>query len=95
MSPDAYRVLESDFERLLSKFHPLLSREAVAAARHYVDCGELEMAVEVTCIDLFDSAAEVGREDRNELMRVSKALSLDTESVFEQDFWAQYLKHLA
>ena len=82
-----YKAKEFEFVELLNQLRPHLSNEAVIHVQHYVDHAELEMAFESFCLALDSESISIPTELKPRLYKLALELGLDTNSVFDADFW--------
>ncbi len=79
--------IHHETEKVLSNFRTMLPEDSVEAIKHYLEHGEVEIALEGLCIDLI-SEGLMSLSDLYQLKSMAREVGLDRESVLRADFWS-------
>jgi len=87
MTPEVYTEREAVLERLLHNLAPALPEDAFDGVAHYLQHAELEMAFELFCLELITHRTKIERKEASAIHELAVALHLDTDAIFDADFW--------
>lgn len=90
----SYNELETRFGQCLSVWKPAISKEAHDHVNHYVNHGELAMAVESLVLSCIVEMVPCPQFVKSTLLSICKDLSLETDSVFDSGFWGKLCEYL-
>lgn len=69
------------------RLEPTVTISAIAHVSHYIKHGEIEMAYESLILSCIRERVRCDAHTSKELRAIGTDLSMETESVFEVDFW--------
>jgi hypothetical protein len=93
MTPVQYKALETTFVEIKRELIFLISSETQEAIEHYLDHAELEMAVELFCLDLMNNVGSVSSLNEQKIFSLVESLGLLEESVFDVHFGEKIWKY--
>jgi len=89
--PHEYSELEGIFQLEAERFQLLLPKSDIETVEHYLRNAELEMAFESLGLSLMRHQLYPSTESAECLKRLGLLLNLDTESVFDDQFWSRFI----
>ena len=89
--------IEKQLQALLNSYTSLLDEETTTAVQHYIDHSEYEMAFEGIFIEIMnlEEHSQKAHIDVSQYVELGKQLKLDTDSVFDDDFWPKFTKYFS
>jgi hypothetical protein len=94
MNMEAFRQFREEIIEVLATYNAPLAYDSAANAKHYLDVNELEMACESLVLSLMGENVPISDSHAAVLSNMCKALALDQQSIFREDFWSQASKYL-
>ena len=83
---DEYKI-KNEIEHLFNNYKKLFDDETNESINHYLNHDEYEMAFEGLFIEIMKTNVWISKKSILFYIDIGIQLSLDKESVFEQDFW--------
>ncbi|MEL6191366.1 MAG: hypothetical protein AAFR66_04920 [Bacteroidota bacterium] len=85
--------MENFIASVLNELKDTLSKKSVESAEHLLEHREYEMSFEGLCLDIMNLPKKPSL-DWIEMKTAAKTLSLDKESVYDDDFWNKFESYL-
>jgi hypothetical protein len=90
-----YSMLTERFEAILTECQHLFTSDDLSEVRHYLDHGEIEMAVEGFCLELLRKNVVLPENIRTRVKVLAQDVRLDKESVFDAEIWQKLETYLS
>ena len=87
LTAENYNELAARLKACLGLFTSTLAGDSVEHVCHYIEHGELEMAYESLVLSCIKEGIACEKPVANELRSIGIELNMETEAVFEADFW--------
>lgn len=95
MTSENYEQVVGRLKNCLVLLSPKLTTDAVEHIQHYIVHGELEMAYETLVLSCIKEGVEFNSKISEELLSIGKILGMETEAVFECNFWSLAQEYIA
>lgn len=93
--PEDYKKLIARLEACFTLLKPKIAKGAAEHISHYIEHGEPEMAYESLILSCISEGIGCDKQVSNELRSIGTDLSMETEAVFEANFWQFAQKYFA
>lgn len=82
---------QSKLGKFINDSEKIISKDGIDAVRHYFEHGEYEMSFEGLVIELMNAEIYPDNFIFSEWKELALKFGLDTESVFDGDFWRKFM----